>query len=161
MFHVLRVVRHVQRAVAPHLVLLAAHSLQGILPHLREKAAFVAVAKASIGKVEEFRRGKGWSFTFVSSAGNSFNADYGVERPVGEKAHAAYNYGDGSAHDSEQWPGISVFRREGDQLYHTYSAYARGLDQTNAFHAVMDLLPYGRDGFCPKHKEDYAASAAK
>ena len=42
-------------------------------------------------------------------------------------------------------PGISVFLKDGDQIYHTYSTYARGLDMLNVAYHYMDLVPKGRD----------------
>src|SRR5690606_1854217 len=41
-------------------------------------------------------------------------------------------------------PGASVFLRDGDRVYHTYSTYARGLDMlVNTYH-YLDLTPFGR-----------------
>jgi predicted dithiol-disulfide oxidoreductase (DUF899 family) len=42
-------------------------------------------------------------------------------------------------------PGVSVFVREGGKIYHSYSAYARGLDMVNVAYHYMDLVPKGRD----------------
>ncbi|MGH7365686.1 MAG: DUF899 family protein, partial [Candidatus Rokuibacteriota bacterium] len=42
-------------------------------------------------------------------------------------------------------PGISVFLKDGGQIYHTYSTYARGLDMLNVAYHYMDLVPKGRD----------------
>ena len=42
-------------------------------------------------------------------------------------------------------PGISVFLRDGVQIYHTYSTYERGLDMLNVAYHYMDLVPKGRD----------------
>jgi predicted dithiol-disulfide oxidoreductase (DUF899 family) len=42
-------------------------------------------------------------------------------------------------------PGISVFVKDGGQIYHTYSTYERGLDMLNAAYHYMDLVPKGRD----------------
>jgi len=94
----------------------------------------------------------------LSSSGNSFNMDLQVEQPPQQADAKWYNYGSGWISKQRQYPGISVFHKGDDgSVYHTYSAYSRGLDQTNAFHALADLLPYGRDGFFPHHKEDYKA----
>ena len=40
--------------------------------------------------------------------------------------------------------GVSVFYRDGDQLYHTYSAYNRGIEELNGAFGYFDLLPKGR-----------------
>ena len=42
-------------------------------------------------------------------------------------------------------PGVSVFARDGDEIYHTYSTYGRGLDMLNVAYHYMDLVPKGRD----------------
>jgi predicted dithiol-disulfide oxidoreductase (DUF899 family) len=42
-------------------------------------------------------------------------------------------------------PGISVFYREGEQVFHTYSTYARGIDLLNTTYNYLDLTPKGRD----------------
>ena len=46
---------------------------------------------------------------------------------------------------SPRSPGISVFLKDGSQIYHTYSTYARGLDMLNVAYHYMDLVPKGRD----------------
>jgi len=46
---------------------------------------------------------------------------------------------------SEEAPGISVFCKDGSDVYHTYSCYARGLDMLNGAYHYLDLLPKGRD----------------
>jgi predicted dithiol-disulfide oxidoreductase (DUF899 family) len=38
-----------------------------------------------------------------------------------------------------------VFAREGGAVYHTYSAYARGIDMLNETYNLLDLVPKGRD----------------
>ena len=55
-----------------------------------------------------------------------------------------YNYRQGAIGMSEM-PGVSVFTREGGNIFHTYSAYARGLDMVNVAYHYMDLVPKGRD----------------
>ena len=42
------------------------------------------------------------------------------------------------------WPGASVFLRDGDTVFHTYSAYARGLDGLVMPYQFLDLTVYGR-----------------
>lgn len=41
-------------------------------------------------------------------------------------------------------PGMSIFFKEGEDLYHTYSAYARGLDHLLVTYKLLDLTPLGR-----------------
>jgi predicted dithiol-disulfide oxidoreductase (DUF899 family) len=78
----------------------------------------------------------GWSFPWLSSHGSDFNFDYHVSFTDEElKAKKAeYNYRLEPSAITEG-PGISVFLKDGGQIYHTYSTYARGLDMLNvAYH---------------------------
>jgi predicted dithiol-disulfide oxidoreductase (DUF899 family) len=41
---------------------------------------------------------------------------------------------------------VSVFYKDGDgKIFHTYSAYARGIDILNTAYNYLDLVPKGRD----------------
>ena len=42
-------------------------------------------------------------------------------------------------------PGLSVFLREGDDVFHTYSTYSRGLDILIGAYNYLDLTPFGRN----------------
>jgi len=124
----------------------------GYFPHVKQRASFVAVARANASKLNNFAKLKGWSFPVVSSEGTTFNKDFGVENP----AAGGYNYGSGWPYPVSDYPGVSIFRKGSDgKIYHTYSTYARGLDQLNGCHALFDLLPEGRNGFRFQHKESY------
>lgn len=39
----------------------------------------------------------------------------------------------------------SVFARERDDVFHTYSTFARGLDPYNATYQLLDIAPFGRN----------------
>ena len=41
-------------------------------------------------------------------------------------------------------PSVSVFLRQGEEIFHSYSTYARGLDPLLATHQLLDLTPFGR-----------------
>ena len=47
--------------------------------------------------------------------------------------------------DGEEAPGLSVFAREGSDIFHAYSTYSRGLDMLNGAYHLLDLVPKGRD----------------
>jgi predicted dithiol-disulfide oxidoreductase (DUF899 family) len=89
----------------------------------------------------------GWRVKWLSSFRNDFNRDYHVtftpeERETGR---AYYNYATGSC-GAPQGPRISRLERDdAGAIYHTYSAYARGLDMVNGAYHVLDLVPKGRD----------------
>jgi predicted dithiol-disulfide oxidoreductase (DUF899 family) len=89
----------------------------------------------------------GWKFRWVSSFASDFNFDYHVSFTPEEMAagEVYYNYGRRRFPQSEG-PGISVFSRdESGQVFHTYSAYARGLDVLLGTYNFLDLAPKGRD----------------
>jgi len=107
----------------------------------------IAVSRAPLEKLEAYRKRMGWTFTWASSFGSDFNEDYYVTFGPEEleKGSAYYNY-ERRGFPSEEAPGISAFYRDDDgSVYHTYSAYARGLDMVNAGYHLMDLAPLGRD----------------
>jgi len=115
--------------------------------HLNHRDVTVAaVAIAPYQKFAAYRERMGWSFPVYSSAGSDFNFDYHVSfTPEQMKdGKADYNYRVDPVFMTES-PGISVFIRDGDKIYHTYSAYARGLDMLNAAYNYLDLVPKGRD----------------
>jgi len=120
-----------------------------MIVHLRARdVAFAVVSRAPLKEIEAFRRRMGWKFKWVSSFGNSFNRDYHVsftpEELATGKVH--YNYADGAEFPKEEAPGLSVFARDSaGEMFHTYSAYARGLDMLIGTYNFLDLVPKGRD----------------
>jgi predicted dithiol-disulfide oxidoreductase (DUF899 family) len=106
---------------------------------------FVAVSRAPLGKLSAYKERMGWGFNWVSSAETDFNFDYGVSFAPAEQTSAVYNYGSLNPGISER-EGMSVFLKdEGGNVFHTYSAYARGIDLLNAAYNYLDLVPKGRD----------------
>ena len=87
----------------------------------------------------------GWTFHWVSSFDNDFNRDFGVGFTPDEQDAPVYNYG-GNAPGMAEREGVSVFVKDADgAVFHTYSAYARGIDMLNAAYHYIDLTPKGRD----------------
>lgn len=125
-----------------------ADNFNGIVEHLAHRdVTMIAISRAPLAKLTAFARRMGWTFEWVSSAGNDFNRDYGVSFSPEQIASGtvAYNYTDQRARGSEL-PGISVFYKDGDgRVFHTYSCYARGLDMMNGAYHYLDLVPRGRD----------------
>jgi predicted dithiol-disulfide oxidoreductase (DUF899 family) len=118
----------------------------GMVPHLAARdVAFTAVSRAPLTRLEGFARRMGWTFPWVSSNGSDFNYDYGVSftREQLGTGTIAYNYGSHRAHGTEM-PGISVFYKERETVFHTYSCYARGIELLNASYQALDLVPKGR-----------------
>ena len=87
----------------------------------------------------------GLELTWVSSQNNRFNYDFGVAFTPDELAKgASYNYGSFQPKATDM-PGVSVFIKEGDSIFHTYSTFGRGIDLMNTAYNYLDLVPKGRD----------------
>jgi predicted dithiol-disulfide oxidoreductase (DUF899 family) len=123
-----------------------ADSFDANVIHLNARdIGFVAVSRAPLEKLEAYRRRLGWSFRWVSSGDGDFNYDYGVSFRPTEQGDPIYNYGTLPPGRADR-EGMSVFYRDEDgSLFHTYSAYARGIDILNAAYNYVDLVPKGRD----------------
>jgi len=131
----------------PSCSLLADH-FDGAAIHLAQRdVAFVVVSRAPLPQIEAFKRRMGWRFKWVSSFGSDFNYDYQVSATAEEKAtgKAMYNY-QMTEFPSEERPGASVFyKNEAGDVFHTYSAYGRGLDILIGAYNLLDIAPKGRD----------------
>lgn len=127
---------------------LVSDHFDGALPHLQARAvSFAAVSIAPIDEIQRFKARMGWRFPWVSSAGTSFNRDFGVSFTADEVAagRGCYNFEE-RAIGLEEMPGLSVFARgPDDSIYRTYSTYARGLDLLVGAYNLLDLVPRGRD----------------
>jgi predicted dithiol-disulfide oxidoreductase (DUF899 family) len=125
--------------------LLADH-FDGPQIHLAHRdVTFTAVSRAPMPRIQAFQNRMGWRFRWVSSFGTDFNRDYGVQFTKEELAgEVDYNYGR-RRFGSEEAPGLSVFYKEGDEIFHTYSAYARGLEGVMGTYGFLDIVPKGRD----------------
>jgi predicted dithiol-disulfide oxidoreductase (DUF899 family) len=124
----------------------------GYLPYLHDKStSYAIVSRAQPTKIEEYKRRMGWTAPWYSSFGSDFNYDFHVTMDE-TVTPVEYNYRDKAGHEqagtvayaSGEQPGLSVFLRDGDSLFHTYSAYARGLDNLTSFPNFMDLTALGR-----------------
>jgi len=112
--------------------------------HLAHRdVTMVAVSPAPREKLDAFARRFGWTFDWYSSGRSRFNQDFHASFEPGDAA-ATYNYEPKTGNMTEL-PGLSVFFREGDAVFHTYSTYSRGLDTINATYQILDLVPKGRD----------------
>jgi predicted dithiol-disulfide oxidoreductase (DUF899 family) len=120
----------------------------GALVHLAQRdVSFVAISRAPYPKIAAFKKRMGWRFNWVSSNGGDFNRDYHVAftREELAKGEVYYNFGM-NKFPSEEAPGISVFYKdEKGDIFHTYSAYARGTETTISTYNYLDFVPKGRD----------------
>lgn len=93
--------------------------------HARD-TSLVLVSRAPLAKIEPFKTRMNWTVPWFSSYGSDFNYDFDATGDGGEK------------------PGISVFLREGETIFHTYSTTARGVDILLGTYNYLDLTPLGR-----------------
>jgi len=118
------------------------------LVHLAQRdVSFAAVSRAPISKIEPFKKRMGWRFPWVSSHDNDFNYDYQASftREEMAKGKVEYNF-DMVEFPSSEAPGISVFYKDpSGNIFHTYSAYARGTENTVNTYNYLDYAPKGRD----------------
>lgn len=114
------------------------------LPH--HDITLVAVSRAPWQEFQSFKKRMGWQFTWVSSFGNDFNYDYHVTPTDAEAAAEKMYYNYTEQNGAGESPGISVFYKDahGD-IFHTYSAYARGGDILLNAYNFMDMTPKGRN----------------
>ena len=114
----------------------------------------VLVSRAPYASIERFKKRMGWQLPWYSSHGSDFNYDFHVSFDEG-KAPLEYNYKDQETlarqtpyvRSGVDAPGVSVFLREGDRLFHTYSAYERGLDSLLGTYRWLDLTSLGRQRY--------------
>lgn len=98
-----------------------------VLPHLNARdASFAVVTLAPLETSEPYRQRMQWPVTWLSSAANTFNADLGLSTAEGEQH------------------GLSVFIRDGEQIFRTYFTSSRGLETVGTLWSLLDLTPFGR-----------------
>lgn len=99
----------------------------GHLAHLHARdTSFALVSRAPLVNLDSYKRRMGWSVPWFSSAGTEFNEDFGVTSAEGE------NF------------GLSVFLREGDDVFHTYFTNGRGVEVLDTNFTLLDMTPLGR-----------------
>lgn len=126
--------------------------IDGMLLHLAARdTSFVAVSRASIAELQAFQNRMGWKFHWVSAKETDFNADFHVSysREDMEAGRVNYNFQNfpPGLMPVEELPGISVFVRNAStqEIFHSYSAYARGCEDLLGTYRLLDLTPKGRD----------------
>ena len=149
-----------------------ADGFNGFVVHLaNHDVTLCAVSRAPLPKLQAYKRRMGWSFPWASSYGSDFNHDFQagyshqqVASGVGESnfravdlrssaevgnegplaAWAATTGTDWATYTREA-PGMSAFALDDGIVYHTYSAYARGLDVLWGMYQWLDRAPRGRN----------------
>lgn len=124
----------------------------GDLSMLKDRdTTFVVISRAPLAKLEAYKAEKGWSIAWFSSFGSDFNYDFHVT--LDEKvAPVEYNYRSKAEMEARKGPnatageehGLSAFFRIDNDVFHTYSAYARGTESVTDAYRLLDMTPYGR-----------------
>ena len=162
-----------------------ADGFNGIHEHLANHDVMLwAVSRAPLAKLQGYERRLGWTFPWASSNGSDFNADFAVAFTEAQQREGVqYNYerrpgfAPSSTQESEvgiiddiaattgvdaatytrELPGMSAFALEDGAVYHTYSAYARGLDGLWGMYQWLDRAPKGRNetGYWLRRRDEY------
>jgi len=128
----------------------------GLFRHLHAReTSLVVVARAPLERIERYKAERGWTFPFYSSHGSDFNYDFHVTLDE-SVAPVEYNYRTRAEHEAAgtlgyvegdqpiEQPGESYFLRDGDEVFHTYSVYARGAEATGGSYYFLDQTALGR-----------------
>jgi predicted dithiol-disulfide oxidoreductase (DUF899 family) len=162
-----------------------ADGFDGFAVHLENHdVVMMAVSRAPLDAIQSYKRRMGWTFPWASSFSSDFNADFNVYfteeqqrsgdgeynyRPItpttaaeaaeGPAAEAAAMSGADVATYLREAPGMSAFALEDGVVYHTYSAYARGLDGLWGMYQWLDRAPKGRNetGWWFRRHDEYGS----
>jgi len=114
--------------------------------------AFTAISRAPLEQLLAYRDRMGWSFPWVSSGRSDFNFDFNVSFTEESIAQGqTYNFKplDGwmvdPANMPYEGPGMSAFALDDGVVYHTYSAFTRGVDVMWTMWQWLDRAPLGRN----------------
>jgi len=124
----------------------------GALPHLEHHdVTFAVVAHAPISEIGAYKSRMGWQFPWVSAFANDFNFDYHVSFTQAEleSGKITYNFAEmqlPAGFKETELPGLSAFYKdESGAIFHTYSCYARGLEEFAGTLLILDRAPKGRN----------------
>jgi predicted dithiol-disulfide oxidoreductase (DUF899 family) len=162
-----------------------ADGFNGVVIHLaNHDVTLSAVSRAPLAKLQAYKRRMGWTFPWASSFGNDFNFDFNISFTEEQQRAGTieYNYERGG-HAMEATtvapepvtqmaatcgtdvptytrdrPGLSTFVIEDGVVYHSYSAYARGVDGFWGMYQWLDRAPKGRNetGIWWRRHDEYA-----
>jgi predicted dithiol-disulfide oxidoreductase (DUF899 family) len=162
-----------------------ADGFNGSVVHLtNHDVTLHAVSQAPLAKLQAYKQRMGWTFPWASSAGSDFNYDFRVTHSAEEwrSGSVEYNYRQMDASDvdrpdvlematgvgtdwatyRQQGPGLSAFVLDEGTVYHTYSAYERGVDGIWGMYQWLDRAPLGRNetGVWWRRKDEYRTQRA-
>jgi len=126
-----------------------ADNFDAIIVHLKQRdVTMIAVSRAPLQKLTEFKKRMGWTFKWVSSFDSDFNFDFHVSFTPEQLARKEvfYNFKIRDDVGSSEREGVSVFYKDPTgSVFHTYATYERGIDMLNTAYHYLDLVPKGRD----------------
>jgi len=143
-----------------------ADGFNGFVVHLANHDVMLwTVSRAPLERLQAYKRRMGWRFPWASSFGGDFNYDFGVAFTEEQQKSGTLEYnfrtmdtrseladeqtlavfGTDAATVMRETPGMSAFALEKGVLYHTYSAYTRGLDGLWGMYQWLDRAPRGRN----------------
>ncbi len=122
------------------------------LTHMHaRRTTFVLISRAPFARIKPFHQRMGWNVPWYSSHGGDFNYDFNVTQDEAVRP-VEYNYrtkqellakGEDYFTRGEN-SGLSVFLRDKESVFHTYSTYSRGCDLLGSAYSYLDLTPFGR-----------------
>lgn len=125
-----------------------ADQTDGSVVHLiNHDVMFVTVSRAPYPEIAAYHKRMGWTFKWVSSFGSDFNFDYHVSftEEDEKRGKVFYNFAD-MDYMGDEMPGTSVFfKNEAGEIFHTYSAFARGSELMGGVYGILDVTPKGRN----------------
>ena len=162
-----------------------ADGFNGSVVHLaNHDVTLMAVSRAPLAKLQEYKRRMGWTFPWASSSPSDFNGDFSVSFTEAQQREGLlYNYrrakpqataregsvkgpvehfaamtGTDAATYTRERPGLSAFVLEDGVVHHTYSTYSRGLDGIWGMYQWLDRAPRGRNEHGPwwRRHDEYA-----
>jgi predicted dithiol-disulfide oxidoreductase (DUF899 family) len=163
-----------------------ADGFDGSVVHLaNHDVTLCAVSQAPLAKLQEYKRRMGWSFPWASSFGGDFKYDFHTSHTQQEWESGAVEYNfrtvdlrqpegaenpvldDIASSVETDWatyrregPGVSAFVLDDGDVYHTYSAYERGVDGLWGMYQWLDRAPLGRNetGFWWRRHDEYESA---
>jgi predicted dithiol-disulfide oxidoreductase (DUF899 family) len=161
-----------------------ADGFNGFVVHLENHdVEMIAVSRAPLNKLQAYKRRMGWTFPWASSFGSDFNYDFNTSYTEEQQRGGIVEYNFGSrdvtpvleaggegpvsqmaamtgtdvATYLREAPGMSSFALEDGVVYHTYSAYARGVDGLWGMYQWLDRAPKGRNETGPwfRRRDEY------
>jgi predicted dithiol-disulfide oxidoreductase (DUF899 family) len=162
-----------------------ADGFNGSVVHLaNHDVTLMAISRAPLEALQAYKQRMGWTFNWASSEGSDFNFDYAVSFTEEQQRQggADYNFrptqplpddaepnpfvsqiaamtGTDAPTYTREAPGMSAFILDDGVVYHTYSAYARGVDAIWGMYPWLDRAPKGRNETGPwfRRKDEYDA----